>query len=326
MILFLWLISIALPAKATEKTPLNGAVAVVNGSVITQDALDREIRRNYRAKSKKPPAKVPSTTKKKLIEHLIVQELLYQESQKSGITVDKAAVNERFEIIKNRFKSDAEFEMRLEQEKLTKAGLKLQIERKIAVDTFYDIKIKKLNEKITVSDDEMKKLYDNHPELNTKTERIRFSAIQTESLKTIRLSQKYLEEGWDFMKVARAKFSPQDRRIFSGRLSDSKYYTREELTRSRYILTSKSLLDTAFALKAGEVSDIVKTKSKGVYFYSLIKVDDKKPETKVNYADVKDKIKKALRKQKLQAEYSSYIYKIFKTSKVKVIAEFSIIK
>ncbi|RLB25408.1 MAG: hypothetical protein DRG66_08045, partial [Deltaproteobacteria bacterium] len=92
------IVLIALHALALEKQPSKCAVAVVNGSVITQEDFDREIDRvRQRFLSMGKPlidSQIPEI-KKEVLENLINRELLYQESQRKGIKVDEAAINEQ---------------------------------------------------------------------------------------------------------------------------------------------------------------------------------------------------------------------------------------
>lgn len=82
---------------AGEKNPSDNKVAVVNGSVITQEEFDREMhiaQRRFSSMGKSPTDFQLSAIKEQTLERLIDRELLYQESQKKGIKVDEAALDE----------------------------------------------------------------------------------------------------------------------------------------------------------------------------------------------------------------------------------------
>ncbi len=70
--------------------------------------------------------------------------------------------------------------------------------------------------------------------------------------------------------------------------------------------------EAAFALKSGEVSDIVETR----FGYHLIKVVDKKPGSTMSYEEVKDNLNQYMKQQKVQEQVKLYIEKLQKEAKV----------
>lgn len=94
---------IALPALAAEKQASEGKVAVVNGSVITQEDFDREMGRVLQRLASMGRSLDDSqlrAIKKEVLEGLIHGELLYQESQRKEIKVEEVAINEQLETLK----------------------------------------------------------------------------------------------------------------------------------------------------------------------------------------------------------------------------------
>ncbi|GAG65466.1 unnamed protein product, partial [marine sediment metagenome] len=127
---------IALPALALEKKSSKGPVAVVNGSEITQEDFNRQIRHvQERLASMGRPLidSQISEMKKEVLENLINRELLYQESQREGIMIDEVAIDEEMMTLKKRFPSEAEFNNALIQVNLSEAAIKAQIKQGMAI-------------------------------------------------------------------------------------------------------------------------------------------------------------------------------------------------
>jgi len=303
---------IALPALALEKQPSEGKVAVVNGTVITQEDFDREmgrVRQQLLSRGKPLTDSQIPEIKKEVLENLINRELLYQESQRKAIKVDEAAINERVMALKKRFPSEAEFKTALIKANLSEADIRLQIKRGLAIEQFIT---KHFVEKVAVSDKELRAYYDNHPHSFKQPGQVRASHIlikvdpqaeqsqRAEARKRIEEIQQKLQKGEDFATLAKG-FSEGPSSAKGGDLG---YFRRGQMV--------KPFEEAAFALKPGEVSDLVETR----FGYHLIKVIEKKPETKMSYEEIKDKLGHYLRQQKAQKEVSVYLQKLKEKAKV----------
>jgi len=168
---------IALPELALEKQPSEVAVAVVNGSAITQEYFDRQMSRvQQRLLSMGTPLidSQISEIKKEVLEDLINHELLYQESQSKGIKVEEAAISEQVMAMKKRFPSETEFNNALIEANLSEAAIKTQLKRGMAIQQFIDTHIV---QKATVSDQEIKAFYESHPDLFKQPGQVRASHI-----------------------------------------------------------------------------------------------------------------------------------------------------
>lgn len=281
---------------AEEKKPSEAKVAVVNGTVITRVAFNREVDRIQMQASKKgtnlTDAKLLEI-KKAILENLITQELIYQESQKIGIKISENEVDENLMSMKKRFPSEAVFDKALKSANFSEAQLKTQIKRGMAAEQF----IKgRFVQKIEISEKQIKSYYEGHPKLFNQSEQVQASHIlikvdpqanesqKAEARKKLEEIQKKVQKGEDFAHLAK-EFSQGPSSKKGGDLG---YFKRGQMV--------KPFDEVAFTLKPGEVSDIVKTR----FGYHLIKVINKKPAKTTPYEEIKDKIEQYLKRQEAQ--------------------------
>ncbi len=296
--------------KGEPKVP-EGAVAMVNGEVITQDELDADlflVKKQYTELAQADGEKLAGI-KREILESLIAHEILYQESRKKGVQVEETAVDEQIANIKKQFQEQGGFEKMLEEMNLTEEKLKVQFREGIAIQKLVD---QEVVNRIEISDEKTKDYYDKNPDLFKQIEKIQArhilikaepagdKAAKAKALKEIKNIQKELKGGADFAELAK-KYSQCPSSADGGNLG--------EFGRGQMI---KPFEDAAFALKKGEISDIVETD----FGYHLILAGEKKPETISEYGEVKDRIAQYLKSMETRAEGEKYIEKLKNEAKI----------
>jgi peptidyl-prolyl cis-trans isomerase C len=300
-------------AIAGEKAPEPVKVAVVNGTVINKAEYNRElaiVKQHFSGMGKQPSDAQFAQIKKDLLESLIDRELLYQESQKSGISISEDAINEQLKAMKKQFATEEEFRNALSKLDLSEVSLKNQLKRSMSIQQV--IEKQQFGQKATVSDEEAKAYYDSNPSFFEKPEEVQASHIlikvdpkadaakKAEARKKIEMVQQRIKKGEDFSSLAK-EFSECSSSTKGGDLG---YFRKGQMV--------KPFEDAAFTLKPGQMSDIVETQ----FGYHLIKVTDKKPATKMAFEDVKDKIKETLKKARVQKEITKYVEELKEKAKV----------
>jgi peptidyl-prolyl cis-trans isomerase C len=296
---------------AGAKTPKN-SVAVVNGTAITKQDFDVEMSRAQQqlARSGQPVSDAQvAAIKNEVLENLINREVLYQESKKKGVKVDEATVDKEFAALKGRFSNEEDFKAALSKMDLSEANVRAEIERGMAVQQFVD---KEFGGKITVSDEDSKKYYDDNMDSFKQPEQVCASHIlvkvdpeaegskKAEARKKIEDVRKKLKKGEDFGTLAK-EFSQCPSSEKGGDLG---CFGRGQMV--------KPFEDAAFALEPGKVSGIVESN----FGYHLIKVTEKKPAGTMAYADVKDRLQQYLKQERIQKELNLYVEELKKEGKI----------
>jgi len=305
---------LAWPAWSADKAASSGKeAATVNGKPISKSQYERELSifQKQAAQRGRPLSDADLTTvKHRILENLIEAEVLYQQSQKEKVKVDDQAVNEQIETIKKRFPDEATYKKALEGMGVSEKEIRAQIQRGLAINQLIDTNIR---QKVTVTEEESNKFYNNNPNLFKQPEQIKASHIlikvapgteeskKNQARKKIEAVQKKVRQGEDFGLLAKANSEGPT----AQRSGDLGYFSRGQMV--------KPFEDAAFALNVGEVSEIVETQ----FGYHLIKVTDKKPARTIPYQEVQQKLEQHLKNEKEKTEIQRYIENLKKSATIK---------
>ena len=154
------------PAWSADKAASSGKEAAsVNGKPISKSQYERDLsifQKRAAQKGRKLSDADLTSVKNRILENLINTELLYQQIQKQGVKVDDQAINVQIETIKKRFPDEAAYKKALEGMDVSEKEIRAQIQRGLAINQLLDTNVR---QKITVTEEESKKYYDNNPNL-----------------------------------------------------------------------------------------------------------------------------------------------------------------
>ncbi len=219
-------------------------VAKIGDRVITLEEFNKRIERlpkHYR--------KIVSKQKRDFLNEIIKEELLYMEAMKMGVDKDP----EVRELI-------AEARKKIIASRL----IKNRVEDKIAVD-----------------EEAVRRYYDEHSEEFMLPERWRASHILVDTLEEAQNIREKLQQGASFEKLAMNLSLDAS----ANREGDIGYFSKGQLV--------PEFEEAAFALEVGEISDIVKTQ----FGYHIIKLTDKKSPEVQEFSTIKELIKKELERE-----------------------------
>jgi peptidyl-prolyl cis-trans isomerase C len=301
--------------SATPAAIADEGAAIVNGTVITQKTLNLEVEhaRKQMQQGETPQADIDDETlRQNVLDNLIAEELLFQESRELGITIEEPAVAQEIEKMKARFPDDEAYQKALAASQMSEDQLHERIQRRMAIRQLVD---EQIVAKIRVPEEERRAFYDDHPDFFQHPEQVKASHIliqveasaeesqKASARQKIAWIQQKLNDGEDFAEMAR-QHSEGPSKTNGGDLG---YFGRGRM--------AKPFEEAAFALKVGDVSDIVETR----FGYHLIKVTDRRDEGLLPFAEVEAQIGQYLKQQQTPPAIQEHIQNLRQTASVEVL-------
>jgi peptidyl-prolyl cis-trans isomerase C len=245
-------------------------IAEVNGDTITTGDFQKEL--ENLPPYLKPMADTPEG-KKELLDTMVVRELILQQARKDGL--DKSP----------------EVAAKLEE-----------LKKRVVVEAFLK---KKVEEQAKVSDEEMKKFYEENKDKFKTGAQVHASHILMKSEDEGQKVLKELKEGGNFEELAK-KHSIDGAAAKGGDLG---WFSKGSMV--------PEFEKVAFGLKDGEISGLTKTQ----FGYHIIKVTGKRPAGIRTFDEVKEQIKTAILPSKQQEVFQKLKEDIKKDAKVTIKEE-----
>jgi peptidyl-prolyl cis-trans isomerase C len=299
-------------AKEQPKTSPGDPMARVNGTVITRLELDRAVKvmLSQNQVQQPLPPELLEQAQDAALDQLTSAELLYQEATTLEIKDLEKQIADKVALNRAKFSSDADFEKALKGVDMTLKDMQDFTRKDLIISNFIE---KQYADKMTVSDAEAQKFYDDNLEKYfKKPESARASHI------LIGLDEKATPEE---RKKAKEKAEALLKRIKAGEdfaalaKSDSTCPSASQggdlgsFNRGQMVPPFEN---AAFALKKGEVSGVVETQ----FGYHIIKLTGKQEASAEKFADVKAKITGFLKREKTQTEVVELVAKLKKKATI----------
>lgn len=290
-----------------------GLVAKVNGVGITENELLSQVNwlKNQLMLMGRDPKQVPEEQiKEQALQSLIEMELAFQDAKDKKFSAKKEEVEEKFAEFKKRFKEEKDYKDYLDREKTTEKDLKKDIEKEIVINKYIEGNIYK--DMKPVSEEEIKKFFDENPSYFVKPEQVKASHIlisvpenateeqKKEAKKKAEGILKDLKKGANFEEVAKEKSDCPSKK--NG--GDLGFFPKGRMV--------KPFEDAAFSLKPGVLSDLVETQ----FGYHIILVKEHKQEEKMKFEEVKDRIKSFLEDSKKRELIQKRISELTQKAKI----------
>jgi peptidyl-prolyl cis-trans isomerase C len=291
---------------------LPDVLARVNGEDVKKSDFDMLIR-NIELSQGPIPAERRDEVLRAALNQLVEYTLLQQEAKNRNVTVSDAEVNERIQAMQGQFPTEEAFKRALEARSMS-------IDR-LRDDARVDMVISRLVEGEVAAaqpptDAECKEYYEKNPDRFKLGEAVRAShililadekadeATRKQARAKIEAINTRVKAGEDFVKLAQE--NSQDGSAAQG--GDLDFFGRGRMV--------PPFEQAAFALKPGEVSDIVTTQ----FGYHIIKVTERRDASTVPYDDrLQERLKQVLTEQRKQEKAASFVSSLKEKSKIEVL-------
>lgn len=283
--------------------------ALVNGVPISNELLDRKTSEAFTKLLAGGNMPDPDQLKKDMLETLINNELLYQESVRGGYGPSELKVEMQFSGIKGQFGSEEEFLEMLSQRGYTPDTLREELGKVMAIDGYIGGEVATA---VDVTEKEVRGYYDDNQNMFREPESLRASHIlvsveegadekqKKSAYGTIRDIKKKIDKGEPFEALAKEHSDCPS----SAQGGDLGFFQKGQMV--------KPFEDAVFALKVGEISDIVETR----FGYHVIKLVDRRPERTAPFDEVKGDIEQFLGEQKVYTRLRSIVDRLKTEAKI----------
>ena len=255
--------------KEETKSAVNeSVVAKINDKEITMSYFTERIK-DYPSLAHNGP--MDEEAKKGFLDNLIVRELLIQEAIHNGI----------------------------DKEKETAAFIE-EMKKRILVDKVFK---KEVDGKVSVSEDDIKKFYNEHPEEIKNPDEIRANHILLKTREEAEMVRKKIKDGIKFEDAAK-KYSVDSGSKDSG--GDLGFFSRGMMV--------PEFDEAAFKLNIGEISDIVQSQ----FGFHIIKVLEKRPGKQKSFDEAKQEIEKKLLSNKRKERFDVLVAELKAKAKITI--------
>ena len=303
----------AAPAKSDASPQKSAAdiVAKVNSTPITRVELDRAVQ--VLLAQNRITQKLDADAKKQAedaaLDQLINAEVAYQAGSKLEIKDLDKQIEDKAAQGKARFPSPKEYEAALKANNITEKDLLELIRKDIIIGNLFQ---KEIVGKITVSETDAKKFYDENLEKFKQPESYHASHIligvkpeataeeKQKAREKAEAIRKKIIAGDDFAALAKAESSCPS----SKQGGDLGFFGKGEMVPPFEAATA--------ALKPGEISGVVETQ----FGYHIIKLVEKKNGGTVKFDEVKGELENYLKQQKAQKAVSEYVASLRSSAKI----------
>jgi peptidyl-prolyl cis-trans isomerase C len=298
------------PDKPVPET-LPDVLARVDGEAITKAEFEQHITQMEVNAGQQVPKAQRNEIYRKALDQLINIKVLKKEVRSRKLDADETAVNDQIQKIRQQFPSEEEYKKALASRGVTPEKLRDDMRDESRINKMMEVEAAATT---AVTDAEIREFYDKNPDKFKQPEAVRAShilirvqpgdaAAQKKALATVQSLHRQAKAGKDFGDLARRHSNDSS----AERGGDLGFFTRDRMV--------PEFANAAFALKPGQVSDIVQTS----FGYHVIKVAERRPTISVPLEQVTGQVREFLTQQRRQEKAEAFVKVLRSKSKVEVL-------
>jgi len=306
-----------LPGFLSADTVVEEIVARVNGDIISRSAYQHEQQQLLDEAKQQDPAhadQIAAEESKDVLRGLIDRQLLLQKGKDLEITADTELIKQLDEMRKQmKMDSMEDLEKAAEAQGVSFEDFKQDMRSKIITQQVIQHEV---GGRINISKDEEQKFYEQHKSDLEHPEQVRLSEILISTDQAGDDPQKIAAAGTkanDLLKQIRAGASFEDvaKKSSDGTTAAEGGDLGDPFERGKL---AKPLEDATFAMKKGDVSDVIRTKQGFV----ILKVTDHQMAGVPAMNEIENKLQEAVYMQKLQPALRDYLTKLREDAYIRV--------
>jgi peptidyl-prolyl cis-trans isomerase C len=283
-------------AEVQLSNPAEAVAVTVNGVNITEKDIDERIKPRLEqivARNKQlPPTfieQLKAQLRKDALDHMIIEQLMDEQVKAAKIVVTPEDVNDfirKTAAAEKLSMEDLKALVEASGQSFEQWKQRMQFEKRLAYQKLFE---SKFNSEVNITEENARQYYTENPQQFEVPEQIRASHILIKPVADPNIEPavaeaaaktkaeellKQIKDGADFAELAKANSSCPS----AARGGDLGFFSKGQMV--------PAFEEAAFALKVGQVSDVVETK----FGFHIIKVTDRKDATTKTFDEAKDNI------------------------------------
>ena len=300
-------------AESIKPVPevLPDVLARVNGESVTKSDFEQFISQMEMNAGQPVPKEQRNEIYRKALDQLVTIKLLSQEVKSRGVKPDDKAVDDQMQKIRSQFSSDEEYRKALASRGVTPEKLRADMANESCINNMMNAEAAG---GAAVTDAEIREFYEKNPDRFKQPEAVRASHIlirvqpgdeagKKKARATIEGIYKQAKSGKDFGDLARKHSADSS----AQRGGDLGFFTKDRMV--------PEFANAAFALKPGEISNIVETS----YGYHVIKVVERRPTSDIPLEQVTEQVRQFLTQERHQQKAEAFVKVLKSKSKIEVL-------